>query len=142
MQLAKAGKLKEVTDLFDLYTGDILRTTLMGDDQAVFKQRLLCPETVGAAFAYEKKMPFKPLQGEWRQKEESYLCLSPYGYGCALLGSIPEVCRLEMKVRFTERPVQFGVAAEVDETFSEGYYFSFQPGLVPARGVEEPDSYV
>ena len=85
------------------------------------------PETVGAAFAYEKKMPFKPLQGEWRQKEESYLCLSPYGYGCALLGSIPEVCRLEMKVRFTERPVQFGVAAEVDETFSEGYYFSFQP---------------
>lgn len=34
VQLAKAGKLKEVTDLFDLYTGDILRTTLMGDDQA------------------------------------------------------------------------------------------------------------
>lgn len=41
VQLAKAGKLKEVTDLFDLYTGDILRTTLMGDDQAVFKQAVI-----------------------------------------------------------------------------------------------------
>ena len=37
-QLAKAGKLADVTDLFDLYCGDILRKTLMGKDGMVFQQ--------------------------------------------------------------------------------------------------------
>ncbi|MBQ9263618.1 MAG: extracellular solute-binding protein [Clostridia bacterium] len=37
-QLAKAGKLADVTDLFDLYCGDILRSTLMGKDGKVFEQ--------------------------------------------------------------------------------------------------------
>lgn len=41
VQLARAGKIQEVTNLFDLYTGDILRQTLMGDDQAVFKQAVI-----------------------------------------------------------------------------------------------------
>ena len=36
--LAKAGKLADVTDLFDLYCGDILRKTLMGKDGMVFQQ--------------------------------------------------------------------------------------------------------
>lgn len=37
-QLAKAGKLADITDLFDLYCGDILRKTLMGKDGKVFQQ--------------------------------------------------------------------------------------------------------
>lgn len=38
ISLAKAGKLADVTDLFDLYCGDILRKTLMGKDGMVFQQ--------------------------------------------------------------------------------------------------------
>lgn len=85
------------------------------------------PEMVEAAFSHQAGMAFTPLQGNWRCEGDSYCCDSPHAYACALLGIVCEVCKLEMNLRFTGEPIQFGVAAEVDERFSEGYYFCLQP---------------
>lgn len=85
------------------------------------------PEAVDNVFATPVRMDIKPVNGEWQVTQDSAGVSSPYAYASLLMNRIPEVCKLEMDVRFTETPREFGVALQMDNDFAMGYYLIFEP---------------
>ena len=87
------------------------------------------PESIRSVFMYDREIHFRALQGCWKNTaDHSYAVKSPYEYACAILDTIPEVCRISMKISYTgTAPTAFGVALQVDESFVRGYYLSVEP---------------
>ena len=85
------------------------------------------PEAVDNALVTSVVPEIKPINGKWQVTENSAAVSSPYGYASLLMNQVPEVCKLEMDVRFTDAPREFGVALQLDNDFAMGYYLLFEP---------------
>lgn len=85
-------------------------------------------ESVAAAFGKERPVSLRPLSGDWQLDAQGAFCRSPYGYAAALGNdAIPRQCCLRLQCRYQGDASAFGLALEVDETFSRGYYLMFEP---------------
>jgi beta-fructofuranosidase len=51
----------------------------------------------------------------------------PHSYGSLIMDQLPETCRLSMDVEILADTAQLGVALQVDEEFSQGYYVIVDP---------------
>ena len=86
--------------------------------------------SVDELFAQPQPIEYDVLAGNWTLNKCTAGVVSPYSYSSILLNTIPDSCRLSLDFTF-ETPIrQFGVALQVGEAFSMGYYLCFEP----ARG--------
>lgn len=69
---------------------------------------------------------FEPLDGEWKV-EEGTAEISTDSYAAVLTGKLPKQGIVRAKISYEGNPVRFGMALQVDESFSTGYYLMFQP---------------
>lgn len=85
------------------------------------------PLSVMEAVSKPLTVSLQPLQGEWNIADNRWTCDSPYGYGCAVLNTLPEVCRIHMEVVYNDLTMAFGPVLQVDEDFVRGYYLELEP---------------
>lgn len=85
------------------------------------------PTAVDNAFPCENELKLQPLVGDWKLSEKEAQVNSPCGYSSLLMNKVPECCKLEMDVCFDDAPREFGIALQVDNDFSLGYYLIFEP---------------
>lgn len=69
-----------------------------------------------------------PATGAWNISKDSALSKSDDGMSCVFGGELTDLCRLSFTASYSGNPSRWGVALQVDESFSKGYYFSFEPG--------------
>ncbi len=85
------------------------------------------PETVDHAFRTEEALRIEPLTGAWQVDGNQVSVSSPYGYSSLMMNKVPSCCKLEMNVRFSRTPREFGIALQIDTDFAMGYYLIFEP---------------
>ncbi len=88
--------------------------------------RVVPPETVRNAMSKELPLEFEALTGRWQNCEGSYHTDTPHAYACALLSILPECYRIEADVTFTQRPLEYGIALQMDRDFVKGYYLQWE----------------
>lgn len=84
-------------------------------------------DNVDEALKSENVVEMIPMAGNWKIGGNNALIDSSYGFASLLMNYIPRLCKLEVTVSFEKVPRQFGIAMQVDETFSEGYYACLEP---------------
>ena len=90
--------------------------------------RVTVPETVDNALSVPNEIPMEPMVGNWKTGADFAIVETPGGYGTLMLQNrVPELCKLEMDITFTDTAQEIGVALQVDEEFDKGYYLSIQP---------------
>lgn len=86
------------------------------------------PESVDQALSVPNEIPMVPMNGPWKLGEDSAATDNRYGYSTLLLQNrVPELCKLELDLTFSETVREIGVALQVSEQFGTGYYLSIQP---------------
>ena len=86
------------------------------------------PEAVDGALKRACALSMRPVSGKWEERDGAYRADSLGGYASALLGELPDPCRVSVEVTFRGSPAQLGAALSVDERFAEGYYVALEPG--------------
>lgn len=86
------------------------------------------PAAVDGALKVPNTLKMEPQNGPWRVEASSAETENPYGYSTLLFENrVPELCKLEMELTFSETVREVGVALQVDAAFGAGYYLSLQP---------------
>ncbi|RKJ40794.1 glycoside hydrolase [Acutalibacter sp. 1XD8-33] len=86
------------------------------------------PESVDSALQIPNSIPMQPQNGPWTTGEDWAKTDNPCGYSSLLLENrVPDLCKLEMDLVFSETIREIGVAVQVDEQFGVGYYLSLMP---------------
>ena len=86
------------------------------------------PEAVDHALTVHNETPLVPQNGSWTVGPDSAETQNPFGYSSLLFENrVPELCKLELELTFSESVQELGVALQVDEAFGKGYYLSLQP---------------
>ena len=68
------------------------------------------------------------MNGPWEVGETFAATGNPHGFSTLLFQNrVPEVCKLEMDLTFSETVREIGVALQVNREFGTGYYLSYQP---------------
>ncbi|MDD6142307.1 MAG: glycoside hydrolase family 32 protein [bacterium] len=71
---------------------------------------------------------WQPLNGEWKVEDNNLSVSSPYGYADIITrNEVPETALLETTVTFQPGTDRVGIALQVDEDFTKGYYFYLEP---------------
>lgn len=86
------------------------------------------PAAVRGALTQPLPLPFQPVSGSWAVGQDVISVQTQDRYACALLGRLPDVCKVEMEVLFRVGTARLGAALEVDGAFDAGYYVSLEPG--------------
>ena len=86
------------------------------------------PDAVDQALTIHNKIPLSPMNGPWEVGETFAATGNPHGFSTLLFQNrVPEVCKLEMDLTFSETVREIGVALQVNQEFGTGYYLSYQP---------------
>jgi len=85
------------------------------------------PESVEAVLQNQMEFDLKPVLGKWKTGKNSASTTAIGGMSGVLGCKIPRLCCLEAKVVYTGEPSRFGIGLQLDENFSQGYYFEFEP---------------
>ena len=71
---------------------------------------------------------WQPLNGEWTTGDDALTAKAPYGYADMIsVNEVPETALLETTFTFTPGTDRVGIALQVDQDFTKGYYFYFEP---------------
>lgn len=119
-----------------IYPGEDYNSFDWGDTMIVHKlvQNLdgtlgvTVPESVDHALTVHNETPMEPQNGSWMVGEDWAITENPYGYSTLLFQNrVPELCKMEMNLIFSETVREIGVALQVNQQFGTGYYLSYQP---------------
>lgn len=89
--------------------------------------RVVPEEHVDAALKTVTTPEAEPMVGECRAEGGTVTVSAREGFAGALLGQVPNLCKLEADVEFAPGTRRFGVALQVDENFDTGYYLYLEP---------------
>lgn len=84
-------------------------------------------ESVETALQNKLEFTLKPVLGDWKVGRNSASTTAVGGMSGVLGCKIPRLCCLKAKVVYTGAPSHFGIGLQLDENFSQGYYFEFEP---------------
>lgn len=84
--------------------------------------------SVADAFGTAAPVRLRPLSGDWQIGPQGAACHSPNGYAAVIGDTIPRQCCILLQCSYQGNVSAFGLALQVDETFSRGYYLIFEPG--------------
>lgn len=86
------------------------------------------PEPVNASLTTQNELPVKKATGNWNIAQDSAGVDTSHGYAALTYQNlVPNLCKLEMDLQFSETVKEMGVALQVDKDFDTGYYISIQP---------------
>jgi len=85
------------------------------------------PETVEAVLQKPIELTLNPILGDWKVGKD-WASTDAEGGMAGLLGNkTPRLCCLKAKMVYNGEPARFGIGLQLDEDFSQGYYFEFEP---------------
>ncbi|MBO0994917.1 glycoside hydrolase family 32 protein [Bacillus sp. SD088] len=85
------------------------------------------PDNVASVVQSPESFELKPLSGDWNTTGDSASVISEGGYSSLIGSEIPNLCCIEATIKYSGNPKRFGIALQVDEQFSDGYYLNFEP---------------
>ena len=86
-------------------------------------------EEVDSMLCRRRNTVFEPVLGSWETTPSSCETQAPDGMNGILSEPLPALCKLAFDMTYRGAPTRLGVALQMDESFSKGYYFAFEPGF-------------
>jgi beta-fructofuranosidase len=86
------------------------------------------PETIDRAFSTEVPFKFMPGLGRSEIDQNSVKITGPDSFSCAVAGRLPEPCKIEMVVEFSELTRGGGILLRATEDLEEACYLRLEPG--------------
>ncbi|MDE7244126.1 MAG: family 43 glycosylhydrolase [Oscillospiraceae bacterium] len=83
--------------------------------------------SVSDAFTAASPVTAQALTGSWEISPAQAFGCSENGYAAAIGDKIPVQCCIRLQCSYHGNAAGFGLALQVDETFSQGYYLMFEP---------------
>jgi beta-fructofuranosidase len=85
------------------------------------------PDRVAAHFQHEQRVVLQPVLGDWSQSDDRYTAISPFGFACAMGGSLPTYCLVSVRFQFKPDTRRLGIILRTTEKLDKGYHIQFEP---------------
>lgn len=86
-------------------------------------------DAVDTALQNRQVTSLTPVLGKWETEGSTCRSDSADGFSAVLGQPLTALCKLEFEMTYQGTPTRIGVALQMDETFSKGYYFAFEPAF-------------
>lgn len=86
------------------------------------------PESIDKAFSNAIPFKFMPGLGKTEIDQNSVKLTAPDSFACTVAGALPEPCKIETTVEFSERTRGCGIMLRATEDLEEAYYIRLEPG--------------
>jgi beta-fructofuranosidase len=85
------------------------------------------PDRVATHFQHEQRVVLRPVLGDWSQSDDRYRAVSPFGFACAMGGSLPTCCLVSVRFRFKPDTRRLGIILRATEKLDKGYHIQLEP---------------